>query len=52
MECQYCHQDIADKAYQIHLGMCSERPKEVEIALLTDQNVSSQLPASELENGV
>jgi len=51
MECQYCHQDIADKDYQIHLGMCFKRPKEVEIALLTDQNVSSQLPALELEYG-
>ena len=51
MECQYCHQDIADKDYQIHLGMCFKRPKEVEVALLSDQNVSSQPPASELENG-
>lgn len=51
MECQYCHQDIADKDYQIHLGMCFKRPNEVEVALLTDQNVSSQPPALEIENG-
>ena len=52
MECPYCHQDIADKAYKAHLGTCSKRPKEVEDTLLTDQNVGSQSPASELENEV
>jgi len=52
MECQYCRQDIADKAYKAHLGTCPERPKEVEDTLLTDQNVGSQSPASELENEV
>jgi len=52
MECPYCHQDIADKAYKAHLGTCSKRPKGVEGTLLTDQNVGSQSPASELENEV
>ena len=52
MECLYCHQDIADKAYQTHLSMCSERPKEAEMNLLIDQNVNSQLAVSGLENEV
>ena len=52
MECQYCHQDIADKSYQVHLSMCSKRPKEAEMNLLIDQNVNSQPGVSELENEV
>ena len=50
MECQYCHQEIADENYQTHLGMCSQKPKEVEDALLTDENINSQSPTLEMEN--
>jgi len=50
MECQYCHQDIADKSYQSHLSTCSERPKETDIDVLTDPNFNSELAVSELEN--